>query len=50
MHRTRAYSFAVDAVEPATTPMWAETLGASLARRFQRRILVLSEGAPRGGK
>jgi hypothetical protein len=39
----RGFTFAVDAVEQATKQMWTETLGASLARRFRRKILVLSE-------
>jgi len=39
----RGFSFPVDEVEPATKPMWTETLGASLARRFQRRVIVSEE-------
>ncbi len=37
----RGISFAVDGVEPATRPLWSETLEASLARRFQRGIVML---------
>ena len=36
-------AFAVDAVTPAEKPIWSETLADSLARKFQRRILVLPE-------
>lgn len=36
-------SFAVDAVVPASRPVWSETLAQSLARRFRRKILVLPQ-------
>ena len=36
-------SFAVDSVTPAEKPVWSETLADSLARRFQRKVLILPE-------
>jgi hypothetical protein len=36
-------TFAVDQVTPAQKPIWTETLGDSLGRRFKRKILVLPE-------
>jgi hypothetical protein len=36
-------TFAVDSVTPAARNIWTETLADSLARRFQRKILVLPE-------
>ena len=36
-------TFPVDAVAPAVKPIWTETLADSLARRFQRKILILPE-------
>jgi hypothetical protein len=36
-------TFDVDAVVPAEKPIWTETLQDSLARRFQRKVLILPE-------
>src|SRR5260370_9134456 len=36
-------TFDVDAVAPAEKPIWTEALEDSLARRFQRKVLILPE-------
>jgi uncharacterized protein DUF4419 len=44
-HDPHPNSFAVDAVVPAEVPIWTETLHDHIAKRFQRKLLLLPEPA-----
>jgi hypothetical protein len=41
--RTSGITFAVDSVTLAKKPIWTEALAANLARRLQRKVLILPE-------